>query len=52
MVISETMTAARLHTVGGELKLANGVTLLGKSDGTFANTASVYAGSGTMRYVW
>jgi uncharacterized protein with beta-barrel porin domain len=41
-----------LASVGGELRLANGVTLLGKFDGEFASNASTYGGTGTIRYTW
>jgi outer membrane autotransporter protein len=37
---------------GGELRLANGVTLLGKFDGELADHSSTYAGTGTVRYSW
>ena len=41
-----------LASAGAELRLANGVTLLGKLDGEFAARASTYAGTGTVRYAW
>jgi outer membrane autotransporter protein len=41
-----------LATAGAELRLANGVSLLGKFDGQFASHANTYAGSGVLRYVW
>jgi uncharacterized protein with beta-barrel porin domain len=41
-----------LVSAGTELRLANGVTLLGKFDGEFASRASTYAGTGTLRYMW
>ena len=41
-----------LATAGAELRLLNGVSLLGKLDGEFASHASTYAGSGVIRYVW
>jgi YVTN family beta-propeller protein/autotransporter-associated beta strand protein len=41
-----------LASAGAELRLANGVTLLGKFDGAFASHSSTYAGTGTVRYTW
>ena len=41
-----------LASAGGELRLANGVTLLGKVDGEFAGHSSTYAGTATVRYRW
>jgi outer membrane autotransporter protein len=41
-----------LATAGAELRLLNGVSVLGKLDGEFASHASTYAGSGVIRYVW
>jgi outer membrane autotransporter protein len=41
-----------LVSAGGELRLASGVTLLGKFDGEFAPHSSTYAGTGTVRYTW
>jgi autotransporter-associated beta strand protein/T5SS/PEP-CTERM-associated repeat protein len=41
-----------LTSAGAELRLANGVTLLGKFDGEFASRSSTYAGTGTIRYAW
>jgi uncharacterized protein with beta-barrel porin domain len=41
---------AALAAAGGELRLANGVTLLAKFDGEFASHSSSYGGSGTFRY--
>jgi autotransporter-associated beta strand protein len=41
-----------LASAGAELRLANGVTLLGKFDGEFASHSSTYAGTGTVRYRW
>jgi outer membrane autotransporter protein len=41
-----------LASAGAELRLANGVSLLGKLDGEFAQHSSTYAGTGTVRYVW
>jgi uncharacterized protein YhjY with autotransporter beta-barrel domain len=41
-----------LVSTGAELRLANGVTLLGKFDGEFARRSSTYAGTGTIRYAW
>jgi autotransporter-associated beta strand protein len=41
-----------LVSAGGELRLANGVTLLAKFDGEFASHSSTYGGTGTFRYRW
>jgi autotransporter-associated beta strand protein len=41
-----------LASAGTELRLINGVSLLAKFDGEFANRAQTYAGTGTVRYVW
>ena len=41
-----------LASAGAELRLANGVSLLGKFDGDFASRSSTYAGTGTVRYSW
>ena len=41
-----------LASAGGELRLANGITLLAKFDGEFASHSSTYAGTGTFRYRW
>jgi outer membrane autotransporter protein len=41
-----------LTSAGGELRLANGVTLLAKFDGEFASHSSTYGGTGTFRYRW
>ena len=41
-----------LTSAGGELRLANGVTLLAEFDGEFASHSSTYAGTGTFRYRW
>jgi autotransporter-associated beta strand protein len=41
-----------LTSAGAELRLANGITLLGKFDGEFAFHSSTYAGTGTVRYTW
>jgi autotransporter-associated beta strand protein len=43
---------AALASAGAELKLANGVTLIGKFDGEFASHAQTYAGTGTVRWAW
>src|SRR3981081_4000799 len=37
---------------GPDLRLANGVSLIGKFDGEFAGHSSTYAGTGTVRYAW
>lgn len=41
-----------LASVGAEMLLTSRWTLLGKFDGEFASSAQIYAGSGTLRYVW
>jgi autotransporter-associated beta strand protein/T5SS/PEP-CTERM-associated repeat protein len=41
-----------LTSAGGELRLANGVSLLAKFDGEFASHSSTYTGTGTVRYTW
>jgi autotransporter-associated beta strand protein len=41
-----------LVSEGVELRLANGVVLLGKFDGEFASHSTTYAGTGTVRYTW
>ena len=41
-----------LASAGIELRLANGISLLGKFDGEFASRSSTYAGTGTVRYAW
>ena len=41
---------ATLASAGGELRLANGVTLLAKFDGEFASRSTTYSGTGTTRY--
>ena len=41
-----------LASAGAELRLANGVSLLGKFDGEFARGSATYAGTGTVRYAW
>ena len=41
-----------LTSAGAELRLANGIALLGKFDGEFASHSSTYAGSGAIRYRW
>jgi hypothetical protein len=38
--------------LSAKLRLANGVSLLGKFDGEFASRSSTYAGTGTVRYTW
>jgi outer membrane autotransporter protein len=43
---------AALVSAGGELRLANGFSLLAKFDGEFADGTQVYAGRGTLRYTW
>jgi autotransporter-associated beta strand protein len=41
-----------LTSAGAELRLVNGVSLLGKFDGEFATHSQTYAGTGTVRYTW
>jgi outer membrane autotransporter protein len=41
-----------LVSAGSELRLANGISILGKFDGEFAARSSTYAGTGTVRYRW
>jgi uncharacterized protein with beta-barrel porin domain len=41
-----------LASAGAELKLANGVALIGKFDGEFASHAQTYTGTGTLRVSW
>jgi autotransporter-associated beta strand protein len=41
-----------LASAGGELRFANGITLLAKFDGEFASHSSTYGGTGTFRYRW
>ena len=43
---------AALLSAAAELRLANGVTLIGKFDGEFADGSQTYAGTGTIRYAW
>jgi uncharacterized protein with beta-barrel porin domain len=43
---------AALASAGAELRFANGVALLAKFDGEFANHAQTYAGTGTLRVSW
>jgi outer membrane autotransporter protein len=41
-----------LASAGAELRLVNGVSLLGKFDGEFASNSTTYGGTGTIRYRW
>jgi uncharacterized protein with beta-barrel porin domain len=41
-----------LASAGGEYRLANGISLIGKFEGEFAAHSSTYAGTGTVRYSW
>jgi outer membrane autotransporter protein len=41
-----------LVSTGTELRLANGVSLIGKFDGELARRSSTYAGTGMVRYAW
>ena len=45
-------TDSGLVSAGAELRLANGVTLLGKVDGELARNSTTYAGTGTLRVSW
>ena len=45
-------TDSGLVSAGAELRLANGVTLLGKVDGELARNSTTYAGTGTLRMSW
>ena len=45
-------TDSGLVSAGAELRLANGVTLLGKVDGELARHSTTYAGTGTLRVSW
>ena len=44
--------SSALTSAGAELRLINGVSLLGKFDGEFAAHSQTYAGTGTVRYTW
>jgi outer membrane autotransporter protein len=41
-----------LASAGAELRLANGISVLGKFDGEFASHSTTYGGTGTIRYRW
>ena len=41
-----------LLSAAAEWRLVNGVTLIGKFDGQFADGSQTYAGTGTIRYAW
>ncbi|HEX3708763.1 MAG TPA: autotransporter domain-containing protein, partial [Pseudolabrys sp.] len=41
-----------LVTAGAEYKLTNGWSVLGKFDGEFSNTTSIYSGTGVIRKQW
>jgi uncharacterized protein with beta-barrel porin domain len=41
-----------LTSVGAELRLANGLSLLAKFDGEFASNSSTLGGTATVRYRW
>jgi outer membrane autotransporter protein len=45
-------TDSALVSVGGELRFANGVTLLAKFDGEFAEGSTTLAGTGALRVSW
>jgi outer membrane autotransporter protein len=41
-----------LVSAGSELRLANGLSLIGKFEGEFADRLQAYGGTGTVRYAW
>jgi uncharacterized protein with beta-barrel porin domain len=41
-----------LTSVGAELRLASGITLLAKFEGEFASREFTYGGTGAVRYTW
>jgi uncharacterized protein with beta-barrel porin domain len=41
-----------LASAGAELRLKDGISLLGKFDGEFARGSSTYAGTGMLRVSW
>jgi outer membrane autotransporter protein len=41
-----------LVTAGVEWRLANGISLMAKFDGEFANNSQTYSGTGRLRYTW
>jgi hypothetical protein len=41
-----------LTTLGAQLFLTQGWSLLAKFEGEFANGSQTYAGTGTIRYAW
>jgi outer membrane autotransporter protein len=43
---------AALTSAVAELRMANGVSLIGKFDGEFSGRSTTYAGTGTLRYAW
>jgi outer membrane autotransporter protein len=43
---------AALLSGAAELRLSNGVSLIGKLDGEFSGRSQTYAGTGTFRYAW
>ena len=43
---------AALTSAVAELRMANGVSLIGKFDGEFSGRSNTYAGTGTLRYAW
>jgi uncharacterized protein with beta-barrel porin domain len=43
---------AALTSAVAELRMANGVSLIGKFDGEFSGRPMTYAGTGTLRYAW
>jgi len=43
---------AALTSIGAELRIRPGLSLLGKFDGEFAAGSQTYAGTGTLRFTW
>jgi uncharacterized protein with beta-barrel porin domain len=43
---------AALTSAVAELRMTNGVSLIGKFDGEFSGRSNTYAGTGTLRYAW
>jgi YVTN family beta-propeller protein/autotransporter-associated beta strand protein len=43
---------AALASAAAELRLTNGISLIGRFDGEFSGLAQTYAGTGTVRYQW
>ncbi len=43
---------AALTSAVAELRMTNGVSLIGKFDGEFSGRSTTYAGTGTLKYAW